>query len=226
MELFGNEGEGSILSYLKGKGLATGLETRRKAMCSSLTKFDVNIELTKKGVANHTKVVEAVFKFAQVLNKKGPQEFVADDINSVGELKYNFPERTDALSLVKSYSRRLAHTDESEVDNLVKGNFMSTYNANALKDIAEMLCDSNRVMIFLMSPDLEDECKKQEHYMMTKYIVKDISGDLLKAIEKPGKASVDLHIANGLIAKDTSIAELDGNFCVAPQEIESGVYFM
>jgi len=84
MELFGNEGEGSILSYLKQKGLVTGLETRRKAMCSSLTKFDVNIELTKKGVANHTKVVEAVFKFAQVLNKKGPQEFVADDINSMG----------------------------------------------------------------------------------------------------------------------------------------------
>ena len=45
MELFGHEGEGSILSYLKEKGYATGLETRRKAMCGCMTKFDVNIEL-------------------------------------------------------------------------------------------------------------------------------------------------------------------------------------
>lgn len=33
-------------------------------MCGCITKFDVNIELTKSGVAHHTKVVEAVFKFA------------------------------------------------------------------------------------------------------------------------------------------------------------------
>jgi len=103
---------------------------------------------------------------------------------------------------------------------------MSNYDAAALKDIAEKLCDANRVMNFLMSQDLEDECKKQEHNMLTKYIVKDISGDLLKAIEKPGKVSVDLHIANGLIPKNTEIVELDGNFCNEPQVIDSGVYFM
>jgi len=112
MELFGHEGEGSILSYLKEKGYATGLETRRKAMCGCMTKFDVNIELTKSGVTNHTKVVEAVFKLAQVLKKSGPQEWFANEINAVGELRYNFPERTDALSLVKCYSHRLASIDE------------------------------------------------------------------------------------------------------------------
>ena len=35
---------------------------------------------------------------------------------------------------------------------------MSAYNADALTEITEMLSDSKRVMIFLMSQDLEDEC--------------------------------------------------------------------
>ena len=102
---------------------------------------------------------------------------------------------------------------------------MSNYNADVLKEISEMLCDSSRVMIFLMSNDLEDECKKSEHNMLTKYIVKDISGDLLKAIEKPGKLSIGLPPKNILIPTNTEITEFDGDYCNTPQVLESGLYF-
>jgi len=88
MELFGHEGTNSVLSYLKSQGWATGLETRRKSMCGCMTKFDVNIELTKDGVANYVKVVEAVFAYAQLLDKAGPQEWFANELNAAGELRF------------------------------------------------------------------------------------------------------------------------------------------
>lgn len=63
-ELFGHEGQNSILSYLKSEGLATFLQVSKKGIIKSFTKFELTIELTPKGFKNYQKVVEAVFAMA------------------------------------------------------------------------------------------------------------------------------------------------------------------
>lgn len=60
-EIFGHEGQNSILSYLKSEGWATFLQVSKKSMLKQLTKFELNIELTPRGMKNFNKVVEAVF---------------------------------------------------------------------------------------------------------------------------------------------------------------------
>lgn len=59
--LFGHEGENSLLSYLKSEGLASELSAGGDHELWSFSNFYVDISLTKKGLQNYEKVVEAVF---------------------------------------------------------------------------------------------------------------------------------------------------------------------
>lgn len=70
--LFGHEGENSILSWLIAQGLALELGAGPSHKLWGFSVFEVNIKLTKKGLQNYQKVVEAVFQYAQRLRIKGP----------------------------------------------------------------------------------------------------------------------------------------------------------
>lgn len=59
--LFGHEGENSILSYLISEGLALELSASGDHELWALSTFAVEITLTKKGLENYEKVIEAVF---------------------------------------------------------------------------------------------------------------------------------------------------------------------
>ena len=59
--LFGHEGENSLLSYLISEGLALELMAGGDHELWAFSTFMVEITLTKKGLDNYEKVVEAVF---------------------------------------------------------------------------------------------------------------------------------------------------------------------
>ena len=59
--LFGHEGENSILSWLKNEGLALELCAGGDHNLWGFSIFEMTIKLTKKGIENYEKVIEAVF---------------------------------------------------------------------------------------------------------------------------------------------------------------------
>ncbi len=66
--LFGHEGENSLLSYLKAEGLAMELSAQHDhSLNGAWSNFEVDITLTKKGLAEYERVIEIVFKYAQIL---------------------------------------------------------------------------------------------------------------------------------------------------------------
>jgi len=70
--LFGHEGENSLLSYLVSEGLALELMSSPGHNLWGFSDFSVDITLTKKGLQNYQKVVEAFFMYAQKLKEAGP----------------------------------------------------------------------------------------------------------------------------------------------------------
>jgi insulysin len=70
--LFGHEGENSILSYLTKEGYAMSLSAGEDHEMGVFSDFTVKIGLTKKGLANYEKVIQAVFKYAYRLAEVGP----------------------------------------------------------------------------------------------------------------------------------------------------------
>lgn len=72
MFLFGHEGDNSLLSYLKSEGLALSLFAGDEDQLDSFSLFKVVIVLSEKGLQNYQLVIEAVFEYAQMLERAGP----------------------------------------------------------------------------------------------------------------------------------------------------------
>ena len=71
--LVGHAGENSLLSYLKYLDYAMSLKAEGEHELDCLSNFSVKIALTKKGLANTDKVIDAVFTYIQRLKEVGPQ---------------------------------------------------------------------------------------------------------------------------------------------------------
>lgn len=59
--LFGHEGENSLLSYLISEGMALELSSGYDHELWAISNFYIDITLTRKGLENVEKVIEAVF---------------------------------------------------------------------------------------------------------------------------------------------------------------------
>ena len=70
--LIGHEGENSLLSYLKAEDYAMDLSAGGSDFLDCMSDFEVNVTLTKKGLANTDKVVDAIFTYIQRLKEVGP----------------------------------------------------------------------------------------------------------------------------------------------------------
>ena len=63
--LFGHEGEHSLLSYLISEGLALELSASHDhELNGAFSNLNVDVTLTKKGLAEYERVIEAVFKYS------------------------------------------------------------------------------------------------------------------------------------------------------------------
>ena len=71
--LIGHEGENSLLSYLKAEDYAMSLSSSGSTELDCISDFSVTVTLTKKGLANTDKVMNAIFKYIQRLKEVGPQ---------------------------------------------------------------------------------------------------------------------------------------------------------
>ena len=69
--------------------------------------FTVKIGLTKKGLANYEKVIQAVFKYAQRLVEVGPQEFVFKECQTIGEIKFDYADKGSAINYCVSLASRM-----------------------------------------------------------------------------------------------------------------------
>lgn len=52
--------------------------------------MNVNIKLTKKGLENYDKVVEATFQYLNKLKESGPQERIFKEINEIGYMSFEY----------------------------------------------------------------------------------------------------------------------------------------
>lgn len=115
LELFGHEGENSILSFLKAEGLATFLQVSKHSVALCMTKYELNIELTKKGLENYVRVVEVVFQYANLLKASGPCINLCNELNCLGKLRYDYPDRSNPLKSCIKFAEKLHKMPEKDV---------------------------------------------------------------------------------------------------------------
>jgi insulysin len=105
--LFGHEGENSLLSYLKSEGYANDLSAGGDHELWSFSNFYLDISLTKKGLANYEKVVEAVFQYAKNIKEAGPQEYLYKENNDLGKMQFEFQDKVNAVNYCVSLASKM-----------------------------------------------------------------------------------------------------------------------
>ena len=118
--LFGHEGPNSLLSYLKSEDLAYELSAGGDHELWSFSNFYVDISLTKKGLANYEKVVEAVFDYAQRIREKGPQKYIFEENNDLGKMQFEFQDKMNAVSYCVGLASKMQYFDDSNMENLLR----------------------------------------------------------------------------------------------------------
>ena len=90
----------------------------REHEINCISKLEVSITLTKKGLVNYEKVIDAVFKYIQRLKEVGPQEWVFNEDRQICQTAFYFAKKEikrhefveyDPLDYAINIARNMSH---------------------------------------------------------------------------------------------------------------------
>ncbi|KAJ2692765.1 metalloprotease, partial [Coemansia spiralis] len=155
--LLGHEGPGSVLSYLKKRGWATGIVAGRAPMSADgFDMFCVSVSLTKDGMAHYADVVRAVFAYIRLLQEKGPQRYFYDELRRIGAIEYRFMENSEAVTLASNLAATMQSRYLPPADCLSEGTLLGDFDADLLSWVQGFLRPDN-VRILLSAHDVSGE---------------------------------------------------------------------
>eukprot|EP01084_Bolivina_argentea_P151431 264299_1 len=105
----GHEGKGSLLSYLKCKGYATGLCAGIGYNKPEFAVFECTINLTINGLENYKNIIYIVYEYIEKLKILSDNEWKLyfDERNNVKKMRFNFKGKEHPYDYVESLSRKL-----------------------------------------------------------------------------------------------------------------------
>ncbi|MBN1628072.1 MAG: insulinase family protein [Deltaproteobacteria bacterium] len=209
----GHEGNGSLLSYLKGQGLATGLSAGAGFPTSDYGTFTINIQLTQRGLEQYRDVIKYCFSYIRILRKEGMPSHVFKEIKHMAELDYTYgnkgegAERASALAAnINRYPIELAET----VDYMYK-----TLDQGPIESLLSYLRPDN-MLCMLTAEGLETD--SLEPYYGTSYSYTIEKGSYYNSLlDPPLVKELALPVPNPFLPEDvTLLAERPVNLINEP----------
>ena len=106
--IIGHEGKGSLLSFLKEKGLATGIGAHGAPDTPNYGSLGIYISLTKNGVERYREVLQYCFSYLNMLKKKGYQNYLFDEHKTIGKLEEVYSDKGEGAWTAISFANNLA----------------------------------------------------------------------------------------------------------------------
>jgi insulysin len=180
--IIGHEGGGSLLSYLKNLGLATGLGAYGYDPAREYGSFFIRVELTPKGLEQYRDVVSHIFSYIQVLKDAGyPLELFREQ-SIMGRLEELYSDKGEGTGLSTGLANNL-RLYPLEIAERVP--YLWTKEDPAVyRKFLDSLRPDNFLCI-LASKGLETD--KTEKYYGTKYSFKAIDDAVYKKLSHPRK---------------------------------------
>ena len=206
--LFGHEGENSLTSLLIEEGFALGMNSTYSLQMDLFTKFEISIQLTKKGLQFYNEILKIVFNYLKMLKEKGIDKRIFDEIKQAKSIKFNFLDKIPP----NAYVRRLAHQMQyyPHEDILRLNYLMEEFQPDVLQKFVNSLTLEN-MKIFLISKTLESECDQVESIFQTKYSNAPFTQEIIDSYHNFGvvnlksKKILDLPPTNIFIPKNFDI---------------------
>lgn len=193
--LLGYEGEGSLLSYLKQAGLATGLSGGGYSASKDYSLFGIEVQLTPNGADNWQQVMRSTFAYIDMLRKADFPGYLFDERATVArlqELYSNKGEGTGRAVGLANNVREYTLEDAERADYLWEQASPELYF-----DILKALRTDNMIATLEMKGLPTDQ---QEKHFGIDYSYQAFTPELLASLENPADiASLTLPAPNRFI---------------------------
>lgn len=205
--LLGDEGRGSLLSYLKKKcwvlGTNIGNGETGAEHNTLYTLFTVSLSLTETGYEHVKEVIQTVFAYLNMLKQTGPSQRIFEELKSVSEMSFQYAHEQSPIDIVENLCEIMQSYPPE--DYLTGTELYFDFDPNEITQLlTHMTPDKANYIIFKTPKNMEGY--QTEKWFGTKYCAVDIPGDWLESwVQAPLIPELSLPPPNNFITKDFSL---------------------
>ena len=195
--LIGHEGPGSILAYLKAKGLANSLSAGHMPVCPGGGLFAVSITLTPEGLEKYRDVAKIVFQYISILHETEPQEWIFNESKEMADVDFRFKQKSPASSTTSGLSQTMQKPLPR--NRLLSGErVMRTFDSAAIKNALFFIKTANVRLSIVSQKPLPGKVEKEKWYG-TDYSVQRMPNDFINELKRAETSAAndrpqDLHL--------------------------------
>ena len=218
--LIGDEGEGSLLAYLKEKDWALNLIAGSGIEGDKFKDFNVSFQLTQNGLENKNGVLEALFSYISVIREASHEDWRFHEKSKLNTLALEYEENIKPLSVVTEYAQHQFIFGQDELGKL--RSTIDSYDKNVIEHALSYFTPDN-FRLKVISKDLKTTqvCAFYE----AEYSVEKIDPALLQKLASP-KAISELQLPppNPYLANEYSLILPETGFNVPNKLVDNGGY--
>jgi len=220
--LIGHEGAGSIISVLKEQGLIASCYTGNGAWLEgAFSLFNVNFELTDKGLDNIDVIGKYLFAYMGMLQKSPPEKRIFDEMAKLAEMKFKFGEDGQPFSMCPAIALNVVQ-GLPPTEALAGGSLLYEYDPECISDLlGRLTLDSVRVGV--QAKAMADRCTDKDTSYESPMKLEAIPADHLslwseaigpasrtaeEAVDAAAALGLKLPDPNPFIAEDLSVKPL------------------
>lgn len=113
--IIGDEGDGSLIHYLKNQGWGSSINVGGGIQGSNFKDFNINIQLTELGVHHLDDVIVAVFEFIKMLKTSGIETWRIKEIADINQMMWDFSDASNPLDEALHYSQSMFEYSEQYI---------------------------------------------------------------------------------------------------------------
>jgi insulysin len=209
----GHEGKGSLLSYLKDKGLATGLSAGEGTQTSDYGSFSIHIQLTQRGLEQYLDVIKDCFSYIRLLKEQGIPTHIFNEIQRMAELDFTYENKGEGAQRAAQLADNVSHYPIEIAESV--DYIYEKLDPSLVRSLLENLRPDN-MLCMLTADGLKTD--RVEPYYGTKYSYDIENGDIYNSLlNPPSIKELSLPAPNSFLPDDvTLLAERPVNIINEP----------
>ncbi|MGH1484604.1 MAG: insulinase family protein [Cellvibrionaceae bacterium] len=201
--IIGHEGQGSLLSLLKDKGLAESLSAGGRDKGDGTSAFYITVQLTEEGVQQRDLIRSLIFYALDEIKNNGIEQWRYDEERLLAETAFHFREKSNATNTVSHLAKNLQ--DFPPEDIISADYLLERFDATLIRRFLSYMTPNN-VYVSTVFPNVETNSTTR--YYQVSYAVKPLSEELV-SLDKKLTAQFSLPQKNPFIPENIALYKQD-----------------
>lgn len=179
-QLLGDEGKGSVLSYLKKKGWATSLSAGLGSGTRDFSFYGLEMTLTPEGVEHTNEIIQTIFQYIELIKGSGDLSHFYSEMRQMAEIGYQFKEKEEPINYARYLAANMQYVPSIEAP--VSQWLYDKYRSDLVKEILSYLRVDN-LQVVEVRPNISGD--QTERWYGTQYRIDNINKDIQDYWIKP-----------------------------------------